>query len=60
MFTGLISDVGTVERVAPRQGGARLTLRPRSLAVGAVISMAAGAVCLALAGLALRRHLHSR
>lgn len=31
MFTGLISDVGTVERVTPRQGGARLTLRPRAL-----------------------------
>src|SRR5690242_6033627 len=33
MFTGLISDVGTVERVAPRQGGARLTIRPRTLPV---------------------------
>jgi riboflavin synthase len=33
MFTGLISDVGTVERIAPRQGGVRLTLRPRALAV---------------------------
>jgi len=33
MFTGLISDLGTVERIAPQQGGARLTLRPNSLAV---------------------------
>ena len=33
MFTGLVSDLGTVERVAPRQGGARLVLRPRSLSV---------------------------
>ena len=33
MFTGLISDVGTVERVVPRQGGARLALRPRALRV---------------------------
>jgi riboflavin synthase len=33
MFTGLVSDMGTVERIAPRQGGVRLTLRPRSLDV---------------------------
>ncbi len=33
MFTGLIADVGTVERVTPRQGGARLVVRPRSLDV---------------------------
>jgi len=33
MFTGLVSDMGTVERIAPRQGGARLTLRPTSLLV---------------------------
>ncbi len=31
MFTGLVEDVGVVERVAPRQGGARLTLRPQRL-----------------------------
>ncbi len=30
MFTGLVSDVGTIERVEPRQGGARLVLRPRA------------------------------
>ena len=28
MFTGLISDIGVVERIAPRAGGARLTIRP--------------------------------
>lgn len=33
MFTGLVSDIGVVERVAPRQGGARLTLRPGRLPV---------------------------
>jgi len=33
MFTGLVSDRGLVERVSPRQGGARLTLRPASLPV---------------------------
>ncbi len=33
MFTGLVSDRGVVERVSPRQGGARLTLRPSSLPV---------------------------
>jgi riboflavin synthase len=33
MFTGLISDIGVVERAEPRAGGARLTLRPRALPV---------------------------
>jgi riboflavin synthase len=33
MFTGLISDIGVVERISPRAGGARLTLRPSSLPV---------------------------
>lgn len=33
MFTGLISDLGAVERIEPREGGARLALRPRSLPV---------------------------
>jgi riboflavin synthase len=31
MFTGLVEDTGTVERVEPRQGGVRLALRPRTL-----------------------------
>jgi riboflavin synthase len=49
MFTGLIADVGTVERVAPRQGGARLTLRPRTLEVDALAlgeSVACSGACL--------------
>lgn len=33
MFTGLISDLGAVERIEPSEGGARLALRPRSLPV---------------------------
>ncbi len=33
MFTGLVSDLGTVERVAPRQGGARIVVRPGALPV---------------------------
>jgi riboflavin synthase len=33
MFTGLVFDIGVVEHVAPRQGGARLALRPARLAV---------------------------
>ncbi len=52
MFTGLISDVGTVERVAPRQGGARLTLRPRTLDVNDLAlgeSVACSGCCLTVA-----------
>jgi len=33
MFTGLVADTGTVERVEPRSGGARLVLRPRAIPV---------------------------
>lgn len=33
MFTGLVSDMGVVERVSPRQGGARLVIRPARLPV---------------------------
>ncbi len=33
MFTGLISDLGVVERVDPRAGGARITIRPGGLPV---------------------------
>ncbi len=33
MFTGLISDIGVVERITPQAGGARLTVRPRALPV---------------------------
>jgi len=52
MFTGLIEDVGTVERVAPRQGGARLALRPRTLDVDALAlgeSVACSGCCLTVA-----------
>ncbi|MEI7704249.1 MAG: riboflavin synthase [Deltaproteobacteria bacterium] len=33
MFTGLISDVGVVERLEPRGGGARITIRPGTIPV---------------------------
>jgi riboflavin synthase len=33
MFTGLVSDMGVVERLEPRAGGARITIRPTSLPV---------------------------
>jgi riboflavin synthase len=49
MFTGLVSDIGVVERVLPRQGGARLTLRPSRLAVDDLVlgeSVACSGVCL--------------
>src|SRR5512138_2255370 len=49
MFTGLIADVGAVERVTPRQGGARLTLRPGRLPVDELQlgeSVACSGVCL--------------
>jgi riboflavin synthase len=49
MFTGLVSDMGAVERLVPRQGGARLTLRPRALDVDALTlgeSVACSGVCL--------------
>ncbi len=49
MFTGLVSDVGVVERIAPRQGGVRLTLRPAQLAADALAlgeSVACSGACL--------------
>jgi len=52
MFTGLVSDLGAVERLVPRQGGARLTLRPRSLPVDELVlgeSIACSGVCLTVA-----------
>ena len=33
MFTGLVSDIGVVERLSPAAGGARLVLRPAALPV---------------------------
>jgi riboflavin synthase len=49
MFTGLVTDMGAVERLVPRQGGARLTLRPRGMDPGALVlgeSVACSGVCL--------------
>jgi len=49
MFTGLVADLGAVERIAPRQGGARLTLRPKALRVDDLAlgeSVACSGVCL--------------
>jgi riboflavin synthase len=49
MFTGLVSDTGLVERLAPTQGGARLTLRPSRLDVDALAlgeSVACSGACL--------------
>jgi riboflavin synthase len=52
MFTGLVSDIGVVERLAPRQGGARLTVRPSRLAVDQLAlgeSVACSGACLTVA-----------
>jgi riboflavin synthase len=52
MFTGLVSDVGIVERVVPRQGGVRLTLRPATLPVDELApgeSIACSGTCLTVA-----------
>lgn len=52
MFTGLVADMGVVERVSPRQGGARLTLRPGHLPVDELVlgeSVACSGVCLTVA-----------
>jgi riboflavin synthase len=49
MFTGLVSDIGVVERLLPRQGGARLSLRPAGLRVDDLVlgeSVACSGVCL--------------
>jgi len=49
MFTGLISDIGVVERISPRTGGARLTLRPATLPVDELAlgeSVACSGACL--------------
>jgi riboflavin synthase len=55
MFTGLISDVATVERVVPRQGGARLTLRPTALPIRDLVlgeSIACSGCCLTVSEVA--------
>jgi riboflavin synthase len=49
MFTGLVADMGVVERITPRQGGVRLLLRPRALEVDALVlgeSVACSGCCL--------------
>jgi riboflavin synthase len=49
MFTGLVSDMGVVERIAPRQGGVRLTLAPRAMNADELSlgeSVACSGVCL--------------
>jgi len=49
MFTGLVADMGVVERIAPKQGGVRLTLAPRATKVDALAlgeSVACSGVCL--------------
>jgi len=49
MFTGLVADLGLVESVVPRQGGARLTVRPHALSVDALVlgeSIACSGACL--------------
>ncbi len=49
MFTGLVADIGVVERIAPRQGGARLTIRPRAIEAGDLAlgeSVACSGACL--------------
>jgi riboflavin synthase len=52
MFTGLITDIGVVERVSPRSGGARLTVRPAALPVDELElgeSVACSGACLTVA-----------
>jgi riboflavin synthase len=49
MFTGLVADMGVVERVLPKQGGARIVIRPRSLPVQELVlgeSVACSGACL--------------
>ncbi len=49
MFTGLISDIGVVERISPRSGGVRLVLRPAALPVDDLVlgeSVACSGACL--------------
>ena len=49
MFTGLVSDLGVVERLEPRAGGARITIRPGALPVDELVpgeSVACNGACL--------------
>lgn len=52
MFTGLVSDIAVVERLLPRQGGARILLRPGALRVDDLApgeSVCCSGVCLTVA-----------
>ena len=42
MFTGIVTDMGTVESVLPRQGGVRLVLRPGSLLTTSEVDVFSG------------------
>jgi riboflavin synthase len=49
MFTGLVTDMGVVERLEPRAGGARITIRPATLPVDELVpgeSVACNGACL--------------
>src|SRR5512137_1250624 len=49
MFTGLVTDMGVVERLEPRAGGARITIRPAALPVDDLVpgeSVACNGACL--------------
>ncbi len=49
MFTGLVTDLGVVERLEPRAGGARITIRPATLPVDELVpgeSVACNGACL--------------
>jgi riboflavin synthase len=51
MFTGLVADIGVVERVTPRQGGARVALRPATLPTSGLSlgeSVACSGACLSV------------
>jgi riboflavin synthase len=49
MFTGLVTDMGVVDRLEPRSGGARITIRPATLPVDDLVlgeSVACNGACL--------------
>src|SRR5512137_1538186 len=51
MFTGLVTDMGVVERLEPRSGGARITIRPSALPVDDLVlgeSVAVNGACLTI------------
>jgi riboflavin synthase len=53
VFTGLVADIGVVERIVSQQGGARLTLRPLALEAETFEfgeSIACSGACLTVSG----------